>query len=316
MSSRPDVCPILNFDGDACGSPRNAIAAVSVGVLPASGAPAAPRCPVPPRRFRRPESTPRCSDGSRPKGQPQPDRAAPGRPGPRHRHRDGLRIFRLGNRSRTRALTAGDQSRAFARPLQTHTVELRNRTHTYSAGAFVSPDFLDRMSKREASAVDHSSALSPDRPAWPVTAVSAATGGGALWLAIAAVMATQPGPLRLAAREGALAVIAASATSHAVAVLVRRARPPAANLPAFQALLHHPTSPSFPSTHTAMAAAFTTAVMARHRGLGLALMPVAAFVAYSRVRTRAHWPTDVAAGGLCGALIGAAVHAACVLDVA
>jgi membrane-associated phospholipid phosphatase len=172
----------------------------------------------------------------------------------------------------------------------------------------VPPDFVDRMSQREASAVDHSPQLSPDRPAWPVTAVSAATGGGALWLAIAAVMATQPGPLRLAAREGACAVIAANATSHALAHLVGRPRPPAGNLPAYQALAHHPTSPSFPSTHTAMAAAFTTAVLARHRGWGLALTPIAVLVAYSRVRTRAHWPTDVVAGGLCGALIGAAVH--------
>jgi membrane-associated phospholipid phosphatase len=174
----------------------------------------------------------------------------------------------------------------------------------------VPPDFVDRMSHRESSALDHSSQLSPDRPAWPVTALSAATGGGALWLAVAAVMATQPGPLRLAAREGAFAVIAASATSHALAHLVRRPRPPAQDLPAYQALLHQPKSPSFPSTHTAMAAAFTTAVLARHRGWGLALMPIAVLVAYSRVRTRAHWPTDVAAGGLCGALIGAVVHKA------
>jgi membrane-associated phospholipid phosphatase len=68
------------------------------------------------------------------------------------------------------------------------------------------------------------------------------------------------------------------------------------------------TSSSFPSAHTTVAAAFTTAVLARHRRWGTAVTPLALGVAYSRIRTRAHWPTDIAAGAVCGVLIGVAIH--------
>jgi membrane-associated phospholipid phosphatase len=170
--------------------------------------------------------------------------------------------------------------------------------------------FVARVSRRESAVVDHSTHLPARRPSWPVTALSAATGGGALWLAIAAVMAARSGPLRRVACEGAIAVVAARATTHAIGRLVRRRRPSAADLPAYQALLHKPTSWSFPSAHTAIGAAFTTAVMARQPGWGLGLTPIAVAVAYSRIRTRAHWPTDVAAGALWGVSIGAAVHKA------
>jgi membrane-associated phospholipid phosphatase len=84
--------------------------------------------------------------------------------------------------------------------------------------------------------------------------------------------------------------------------------PIAATLPARQALPDTPSSPSFPSAHAAAASAFLTAVTRRCHVAGLAVLPLAAAVAYSRLRTRAHWPTDVAAGAAQGVLVGKAVH--------
>jgi membrane-associated phospholipid phosphatase len=38
--------------------------------------------------------------------------------------------------------------------------------------------------------------------------------------------------------------------------------------------------------------------------VGLLVAPVAVAVAHSRLRTRAHWPSDVVAGALCGVAVG------------
>lgn len=167
---------------------------------------------------------------------------------------------------------------------------------------------FDRLNETEAVAVGRSRWLSRDRPPQALIAVSAAAGGGGLWIAVAAVLACRRGPGRVAARDGVIAVVIASASAHLIGAMVRRRRPSAADVPAFQALAHKPTTSSFPSAHTAIAAAFTTAVAGRHHRAGLVVAPVALSVAYSRVRTRAHWPTDVVAGAACGVIIGAGVH--------
>ena len=62
-----------------------------------------------------------------------------------------------------------------------------------------------------------------------------------------------------------------------------------------------PTSSSFPSGHAASAAAFTTAVTMESPVLGAATAPLAAAVAFSRVRSGAHFPSDVLVGALLGA---------------
>ena len=73
-------------------------------------------------------------------------------------------------------------------------------------------------------------------------------------------------------------------------------------------MAHKPTSSSFPSAHAAIAAAFTTALVRRIGVPALIVVPLAQLVAYSLVRTRAHWPTDVAVGIVQGVLVGEAVH--------
>jgi diacylglycerol kinase family enzyme len=79
-----------------------------------------------------------------------------------------------------------------------------------------------------------------------------------------------------------------------------RRRPAAAELPAYQTLRNPPTSSSFPSGHAASAAAFATAVAMESPRLGLAVAPLAAGVAYSRVHVGVHWASDVVVGAAVG----------------
>jgi undecaprenyl-diphosphatase len=59
---------------------------------------------------------------------------------------------------------------------------------------------------------------------------------------------------------------------------------------------------SFPSGHTMHAVAFTLAATAQHGELAWMLVPFAALVALSRMILGLHYPTDVIAGGVIGAL--------------
>jgi membrane-associated phospholipid phosphatase len=142
------------------------------------------------------------------------------------------------------------------------------------------------------------------RPAWPVTAVSAVSRGGLLWLVVAGALACRPGSWRRAAGRGLVAGATGMALGHGVKALVRRKRPPARQLPARRALPDQPTSSSFPSTHTTTATAFTVAVALTAPAAGAVVAPLAAFACYSRLRTRAHWPTDVYGGVAIGAFAG------------
>ena len=94
-----------------------------------------------------------------------------------------------------------------------------------------------------------------------------------------------------------LAIAGASAMANAVLKpLLPRRRPAAAELPAYQTIDNPPTSSSFPSGHAASAAAFATAVAMESPRLGLAVAPLAASVAYSRVHVGVHWTSDVLVG--------------------
>jgi undecaprenyl-diphosphatase len=144
------------------------------------------------------------------------------------------------------------------------------------------------------------------RPPSPLDTVmkglSTAADHSLLWFAVAAVLSGRRGAARKAAGRGVLAVAMASTTANAVCKpLLPRRRPAAAELPAYQKLASPPTSSSFPSGHAASAAAFATAVGLESGRLGLAVAPVAAAVAYSRVHVGVHWTSDVAAGAVLGA---------------
>ncbi len=137
--------------------------------------------------------------------------------------------------------------------------------------------------------------------------LTGAANHGMLWFGVAALLAARKGARRRAAVRGVLAIAAASFSANTVAKRVfPRRRPAFEAVPAWRTVPNPPASASFPSGHSASAAAFTTAVALEAPSLGAALAPVAAAVAYSRVHTGVHWPSDVAAGLVlgCGIALG------------
>jgi membrane-associated phospholipid phosphatase len=69
-----------------------------------------------------------------------------------------------------------------------------------------------------------------------------------------------------------------------------------------------PTSGSFPSGHTASAFAFAAAVTVDLPRLAFPLYALATAVAYSRVHTGVHYPSDVIAGTVLGLTVGTVVR--------
>ena len=153
------------------------------------------------------------------------------------------------------------------------------------------------------------SALPPSPFDTAMKTVSTAANHSLLWFTVAAILAARRGASRKAAARGVLAIAGASATANGLLKpLMPRRRPAAAELPAYQTLRNPPKSSSFPSGHAASAAAFVTAVALESPKLGLAVAPLAASVAYSRVHVGVHWTSDVLAGAAVGSGIALATR--------
>jgi len=69
-------------------------------------------------------------------------------------------------------------------------------------------------------------------------------------------------------------------------------------------LLKAPSGASFPSTHSGLAAAATTVLLAKKRTLGIIALVLTACIAFSRLYLYFHFPTDVLCGLLLGMLCG------------
>jgi undecaprenyl-diphosphatase len=167
---------------------------------------------------------------------------------------------------------------------------------------------IDRVDRQLVSR----SASIPRRPAdVAFKGLTTAANHSLLWFAIAAVLASRHGATRRAALRGVAAIGGASFTINALAKpLLPRRRPAYEDLSWARrlALRDHPRSSSFPSGHAASAAAFATAVAMECPAAGFVVAPIAAGVAYSRVHTGVHWPSDVAAGMLMGSCIALATR--------
>lgn len=127
--------------------------------------------------------------------------------------------------------------------------------------------------------------------------------GGLVWVAIALVLIW-----RRRVRLGLALTLLLAGTGlldTAIKWLVGRPRPPL-TLPDVNLLLPLPTSYSFLSGHalTSFAAASLLALALREPRSGTGVLGLAAAIGWSRIHVGHHYPSDVLAGALLGALAG------------
>ncbi|MFD3808803.1 bifunctional phosphatase PAP2/diacylglycerol kinase family protein [Streptomyces sp. NPDC058611] len=133
---------------------------------------------------------------------------------------------------------------------------------------------------------------------------------GVLWGGTAAAIAVfGSAGARKAAVRGMASLALASATINTVGKWsVRRARPRLDGVPVVRQLSTQPQTTSFPSGHSASAFAFAAGLALESPGWGAVVAPVAASVAFSRVYTGVHYPSDVVAGAALGVAAGFVVR--------
>lgn len=127
--------------------------------------------------------------------------------------------------------------------------------------------------------------------------------GGSGWAATTVALSVAGGAYRRAGLEGLAAWTAAESTAAVLKAATSRRRPPR---PRGRTRTH---SSSLPSSHTAAGVAYAVAAGTRAPVLALPLGAAALAVGWSRLATRRHYPTDVAAGGLLGVALGGATAA-------
>jgi len=143
----------------------------------------------------------------------------------------------------------------------------------------------------------------------PLRRLSTAANYSRIWLGIAALLALVGGRTgRRAALAGAASIGVTSAVVNLGLKGVGRRRPDRQGhgVPE-ERHVRMPTSTSFPSGHSAAGFAFANAVSTEVPVLALPLRLLALFVAYSRVHTGVHYPSDAIAGGIVGGVVGQTV---------
>lgn len=163
---------------------------------------------------------------------------------------------------------------------------------------FVLPGMVVRADEAVARRINHRRTGPGVDAFWRL--LTGAADHGKLWFAVAAVLVALGKPR--AALRGVASLGLASLIANVVGkTLVGGDRPALTTIPVARRLDRSPTSPSFPSGHTASAAAFAAGVALESPSAGAALAPLAAGVGYSRLHTGAHWFSDVVGGAAIGA---------------
>jgi len=136
----------------------------------------------------------------------------------------------------------------------------------------------------------------------PLSHLTSAADHSRLWIAVSAGLAVGGGRFgRRAALRGLMSVAATSAVINGPAkMLFRRRRPPLLAVPLHRQAWRATRTSSFPSGHSASAAAFAAGVATEMPALAVPLGLTAAAVGYSRVHTGVHYPGDVIVGAALG----------------
>jgi len=109
-------------------------------------------------------------------------------------------------------------------------------------------------------------------------------------------------PDRYGSVAAVLAALAALGVNQVLAHIWYRPRPFITH-PTVHVLLSRGSDASFPSDHAAAAFAISVVALSVRRRLGVALLALAALVAYARVYVGAHYPADVVSGALVGLVV-------------
>lgn len=141
-------------------------------------------------------------------------------------------------------------------------------------------------------------------PSWLVLGIASVTFLGSGWMLLALLPGFFNPALRARASWLLGAVLGTSLLVFLTKAAIGRARP--CHVHEWAAAIHvtAPTSPSFPSGHSAGSFAFAAFVFVMHRRWGILAAVFASLVALSRVALGVHYPSDILAGAVLGIAIG------------
>jgi undecaprenyl-diphosphatase len=130
---------------------------------------------------------------------------------------------------------------------------------------------------------------------------------GAIWLLLAIAISASSRRRRWLWVQVGVAILVAEGVSGGLKLLLRRARPAAAESDPLP-LVDLPLTFSFPSGHATVSFACATVLTFAIPRLVVPLYALAALIAFSRVYVGVHYPSDVLAGAVLGILLATALR--------